>query len=355
MKQGRTHGLFDRLIDTFQAPARDLRRVSYVEFEYDAPEHGTTGHHRADDWTVTSVQLTVEHPGILANGRQQSRIYINIEAKLNGVPVRLTEVERASIRIIRYDDAQEFPIDDGDSNECWSSQKAYRGYRFPSSRDNDDEADDVHAGEIFEFYVSAGIGEAGNLRRLGFSLHGDNGWIYRTTGWCTAPDGREQYFAHMDIKAGNAVEALPPPTYQAAQLELNGQRALMPIDNQAVTLAIFDAGRPVGIRRMTCTPEGVIHWYRNTGASPCFTGYAEPGDTTYRWNPDVPKGQQPLPSTTTVREPTIIVCARNDIPRGSHQDPPQGALLVELIDDFGTTLQRRISFDPDTRERLMIS
>lgn len=355
MKTDPVPGFPERLGDLLRVPPGGLRRLRYAECEYEVSPPSALADPKPDQWTVTAIWFTVEHAGVFANGRQQSRIHVEIEVKDGGTPVRLTETEKASIHLIRYDDETPLTIDEADFHEGWSSQKAYRGYRFQAPGRETASAGDARSGEIFEFYVSAGPGEAGSLRRLGFSFRGDNGWTYRSNGWHTTNGGIREYLSHMDIRSGNAVTALPPPTYQSAQVELHGQRTMMPIDNQAVTLSLFDAGRPVGIRRMTCVPAGAIHWYRNSGASPCFTGHAEAGDTAYRWNPDVPKGFQPLPSPATVKEPTIIVCARNDIPREDHTDPPQGPLLVQLVDDFGTTLQCRVAFDPEARERLSVS
>ncbi|MEX1826494.1 hypothetical protein [Luteibacter sp. CQ10] len=215
---------------------------------------------RVDEWMITSATMRVEHAQVYANGRQQARILITIQAKRNNVPVSLTASEKASLRLIRYDDQDTtFPWTSDEDHAGWAAQTDYRGYEFQVARDGDAGPVDPAAGDIFEVYVSAGAGEAGLRRMFGFSIEGDNGSLYRSTGHCLLADGTEQYLQHMDL-GPQAVTASHPPIYPPSSFELSGRPPVLPIYNQPLSLSIFHLGRPIGIRKITCTPAGMIHW-----------------------------------------------------------------------------------------------
>lgn len=321
------------------------------------------------EWIIARVAFDIQHPMLYANGRQQSKVIAYIEAQKNAQRVKLTATERASIRLIDYmaPDA-EIPFANdatGESYKGWSAQREPRGYLFhPATLTQDkaspDETTPMAGGDYVELFVTADAGAVGGPLSLAFVVTGDNGWRYRTDGYVFAPDGTTAFNEIIDTGRDKSVRPDTPLAYGRGQFQLEQLRHTdkAAIFNDTVTLSIQD-GRVIALKHMQCTPAGMIHWIDNLPSTqnPCYTGYAEPGDTHIHWNEAVPTGGQPRP-TLAAAEPgkgVIMLCGRIDIPRRDHVDPPLGPMIVTMIDAYGSDQTCSIEFVPGTRDELQVT
>ncbi|MDY1547270.1 hypothetical protein PI246_03000 [Luteibacter sp. PPL193] len=322
--------------------------------------HRSTTPPHADHMNAEKVQVSfdvqVDHPVVLANGRQQSRVRFGVSMTVGGAVTMPTPDEWASIRVIAYDGGDPLPLDDDDVNDGWSSQRRHRGYRFgepgalsaPASP-GVDAMPTPSAFTNIDLYVSAGEDQANMRLTIAFSFDSRDGWRYRTNGYATSPMGEDIYYAQNDLDR-HQVQAAPAPQYQPGQITLNGQRQPLPIDDMVVTLSL-----PVPIRRIDCDPPGMIHWRNQMGDAPCFTGFASAGDTAYQWMTPLPPSSTPLPRPNgTVRLATIVVCARNDVPIADNPNMPRGPIALAVLDDYGTTSRFMVRLDDTDRGKLVV-
>lgn len=325
-------------------------------------------------WRVLRTKLDVEHTAVYANGRQQARIILYVEAESSGRPVRLTQSEKDSIRLIDYQHGDmQIPLEhaggSAGSYKGWSSQREFRGYLYhPGTRTS--ESGTVPTpdgdGDYVDFYLSAAPEALSGRLTVGFIVTGDNGWTYRTDGWIIAPGMDPVASSIIDTGDDKKVAAEQPLAYPPTDVRLDRRSGTssssaprVGIFNDTVTVSIVHAGQTVDIRDMACAPAGLIHWkddYYDL-QDPCYTGYARPGDTLIQWNDDVPIGREPRPTHTSpvANKGVIVLCGRVDIRRGDHADPPIAPVVVSLIDAYGSTQQCRLGFVKEERDVLEIS
>lgn len=325
---------------------------------------------QSDTWAINGVEIVLVQARVYHNGLQQARIRLRVQPTLNGQSVPLSDTERQNIALFDYDARdQHIPFsDDGSSNyRGWSAQRTDRGYTYHPGVRSNDVTPAQGPGEWLDFYVSADQSAGNRSIRLSFTIYGDNGSTWSTTGYMTPPGGGSpEYYAYLDLRENIEVTADPPVLYSADNFQLDrrsiigiGRTDAAPLFNDIVAVSIVAAGgRHVGIRDMRCTPAGMIHWINNLPdtSNPCFTGYARPGETTIHWNPDVPVGSQPLPilSSPETARGVFVLCGRIDIRRGNYFNPPQGPLAVIITDEYGTAQNRQIIFVAGQRDELKI-
>lgn len=326
---------------------------------------------QGDTWAINGVEIVLAQVRVYHNGLQQAHVRLRVQPTLNGQTVPLSDTERQNIALFDYEARdQQIPFsDDGSLNyRGWSAQRTHRGYTFhPGVKRNRGEPAQG-PGEWLDFYVSADQTAGNRSIRLSFTIYGDNGSIWSTTGYMTPSDGGDpEYYAHLDLRENIEVTAEPPVLYSADNFQLDRRSIIgiehaddtAPLFNDMVTVSIVEAGgRRVGIRDMRCTPAGMIHWINNLPdtTNPCFTGYARPGETIIHWNPQVPVGSQPLPtlSSPETSRGVFVLCGRIDIRRGDYINPPQGPLAVVMTDEYGTIQNRQIIFVAGQRDELKI-
>jgi len=328
---------------------------------------------RENDWRINRAQITLFHTRLYHNGGQQVRVRLYVEPMLNGVIVRLSPSERENIRLTDYDTPEgDLPFNDHDPSlhyVGWSAQRNYRGYTFyPDIVQKAGVVEPAQGGgETVDFYLSANdLARARTPLRISFSIYGDDGSIWRTTGHVTFADGSHAYIAHLDLREDISLTVVTPVLYSADNFQLDRSSIMRddphrsaPLFNDKVTVSIVAAGgRVVGIHDMECVPAGMIHWINNlpTTSNPCFTGYARPRQTGIRWNMAVPTGSQPLPESLPAPEPTkgtIVLCGRIDIPRG--YDPmPVGPVAMHITDEYGTLQTHQLAFVDGKRDELVV-
>ncbi|HEY4294173.1 hypothetical protein [Luteibacter sp.] len=335
-----------------------------------------TSRQQSDLWQINQVRITLSQTRVYHNGRQQARILLWLQATEDGKFVRLTPTERQNIQLVDYRNSEGYiPFNENgapNSYRGWSAQRNYLGYSFypdlASGKGGDEETIelDQDAGESFEFYVSAEDGaQVSRFLSISFSIRGDNGSVWRTTGIVSYADNSDDYFSHLDVRENIEITAVPPVFYSADNFHLD-RRSIIAI--QPTSAALFDdmvtvsivaaGGRIIGIRSMECVPAGMIHWINDMPdtSNPCFTGYVRPGEASVQWNPAVPKGSQPLPSLPAPERTkgVIVLCGRIDIPRADHTDPPRGPLSIVSIDEYGTLHARQLLFVRGQRDELKI-
>jgi len=324
----------------------------------------------APEWTVAKVSIDIQHPMLYANGRQQSKVVVYIEAQRNFQPVKLTATERASVRLIDYMAPDtEIPFADdttGESYKGWSAQRESRGYLFhPATVAQDEASPDKTTpnadGDYVVLFVTADADAVSGTLSLAFVITGDNGWRYRTDGYVFAPDGTGAPNLLYDTGRDKNVRPEAPVRYGPEQFRLEQRRHAdeAAVFNDTVTLSIQDGRAIIPLRSMLCTPAGMIHWMDNLPSTqnPCYTGYAQPGDTQVHWNDAVPVGGQPRPTLAAAvpDKGVIMLCGRIDIPRRDHVDPPRGPIEATVIDAYGSDQTCSIGFVTGTRDQLQVT
>jgi len=326
-----------------------------------------------DSWRIARVSLHVDSL-VYTNGRQQAYVRLYIEAEYNFEPVKLTQSEKDSVRLIDYAKPEvEIPIseDGGERHRGWSAQRDFRGYEpHPGLGRRPDTT--FAGGDYLEFYVDAAADALRAPLALAFRVTGDNKWTYRTDGYVLDPDGHEgPYNSRLDTGADKLVRAVSPPVYTPAEFRLgpSGTRGTgssrAGIFNEVHLLFLQPTASPgPTIRSMRCSPAGMIHWKNELPftENPCFTGYASPGESEIHWDDRVPVGGQPLPLLDKVYPDhgVIMLCGRIDIPQPSDDDVPQaddelvprGPVDIEVTDMYGNKHTCRLGFVTGTRDQL---
>lgn len=370
---------------------------------------------------VSQVEIVLSPTQLYYNGLQQCRVQLRVRVTRDRQDATLTETERENIRIVDYRNPDGYlPFSENDPSgryRGWSAQRSHHGYSFypgPGPQPEGDGGPDKAASrqdQWLEFYVSADSdAQVNRFLSVSFSIYGDDGSVWRTTGVVTYADGRTGYLAHLDLRENIELTAVPPVQYSIdnfqldrRSLQMTGQRSApypstfavasawlrrvctvrgchvapspdapkgqpgahaphetnAALFNDLVTLSIAaPGGRTIAIRSMECVPAGMIHWVNNLPDTynPCFTGYARPGETSIHWNPAVPTGNQPLPtlSAAVSGKGAFLLCGRVDIRRGDHTDPPRGPVKVDLIDEYGTRHTCYLAFVQGERDVLRI-
>lgn len=316
---------------------------------------------------LKNVAVTLEQTKVYRNGRQQARVRLDLESTRGGKPSDLTPCEIASIQLFDYHNVETETIpfceDDSATYRGWTAQHLYRGYvphpdagRAPPRR------------QTFFLYLTANAGAVETLD-VSFCLQGDDLSIWRTNGKITI-EGVDQINQAMDLKVGITMTPVAPVSYPANAFLLSrrplprpghaGNEKAAGIFNDIVTISILLADQTkLGIRSMHCEPAGMIHWLNKLPGTrnPCFTGYAQPGDTTIHWNESmdghvgsVPLPQLPGPETDLG---VLVLCGRVDIPTWA--SAPEAPVQVTMTDAHGSTQICHIGFAAGTRDELIVT
>ncbi|SKB82268.1 hypothetical protein [Luteibacter sp. 22Crub2.1] len=326
-----------------------------------------------DGWRIARVSLHVDSL-VYTNGRQQAYVRLYIEAESNFEPVKLTQSEKDSVRLIDYTNPEiDIPFsEDGDERyRGWSAQRDFRGYEpHPGLGRRPDTT--LAGGDYLEFYVDATADALRAPLALAFRVTGDNKWTYRTDGYVFDQNGQAgAYNNQYDTGADKSVRPMTPPVYTPAEFRLGpagtrGTGSLRAGIFNDVHLLFLQPNASPGptIRSMRCSPAGMIHWKDALPSTenPCFTGYASPGENDIHWDDRVPQGSQPLPLLDKVypEQGVIMLCGRIDIPQPSDDDVPQaddervprGPVDIEVIDMYGNKHTCRLEFVTGTRDQL---
>lgn len=326
-------------------------------------------------WTIAKFDLYVDHSAVYANGKQQALVRAYIEAvDASGAPVRLTDVQKNSVRLISYDHPETtipLPNDEDPAYRGWTSDSQYRGYEYhPRSgvlgKKADNRARPTAAGDTIELYLSATEAAVSAPLAVGFRVTGPDGKIYRSDGWILTPGVADYYNGNLNLKGDRKVLAEKVVPYASSEFVLDEfpnptddtstGHTQAGIFDTAVTLSIVRGGTSPNVRDIHCTPAGMIHWGDNLPdtSNPCYVGYARPGSKDIAWNPLINVGSQPKP--TLVRaidgKGVFMLCGRVDIPRSSQVNPPLGPMSVELEDGYGNTQHCYLSFEEGKRDVL---
>jgi hypothetical protein len=314
-------------------------------------------------FALNRIALTLQQTRLYANGRQQVRVGVTVEAKEGSEYVALTEAEKASIRLFDYDTREEIPLADAGAmppNVAWAMQPQWAGYQyFPAVM-----ASMPAAGETVFRYVTAGRAALAGPVRLGFSMLARDGTNYRSNGWVSPADGTADWYAEsLDIGFDITVTPVAPDRYAEASFLL-ARRPLMSsaragIFADVVTLEIVErAGQTLGIRDVSCDPVGMAHWQTNIpgDTNPCLLGYARPGETAVHWHPAIFEAAQPLPNlrSAEVDRAAFVLCGRVDLPASRLDDAPRGPLEVNLVDAYGSEQRCSLFFKAGTRDELLV-
>jgi hypothetical protein len=317
---------------------------------------------------LSKVAVTLEQTKVFRNGLQQARIRLDLESTHGGKPSDLTPREIASIELFDYHNTESGAIpfsDDGSAHyRGWSAQHDYRGYVSQT-----DALGKPRARQSYFLYLSANA-EAIETLDVSLRIHGDDLSIWRTNGRVTI-DGIEQTVASMDLKIGITMTPVPPARYPASSFTLDrraldksghadGERAAAIFDDiVSVTIRLADQ-TTLGIRSMRCDPAGLIHWINKLPGTrnPCFTGYAQPGETTIHWNEAMNGHLGSIPPPAELESPetdsgVIVLCGRLDIP--TWVGAPEEPVKVTMTDAHGSVQTCHIGFVNGERDELIVT
>jgi len=340
-----------------------------------------------DDFQVTAFTITLQQTKVYRNGLQQARIKLRLEAKRGGVAAHLTEAEEKGICLFDYE-AEEALLPYTDDYSAvdyrgWAAQHEGRGYDYhPASRRDDSPSirkwirsllrrirsifwsSDLPP-QDFYFYVTANEKALQNLV-VAFAITGDDESVYRSNGWYDK-GGKRDYNPGLDEDTGVTLAPDSPIVYSSDNFVLSRRPTPSAADsdghladdifNDIVVISLRDAGGlSLALRHMTCTPAGVIHWINKLEGTmnPCFTGYASPGDTDFKWNDKVQTGGIPKPTLATNDRGKCILalCGRIDI--RPYPGAPDGSIALRLIDAYGTTQTCGLRFVDHSRDDLEV-
>lgn len=316
---------------------------------------------------LTNVEVTLEQTKVYRNGRQQARLRLDLESTHGGKVSDLTPSEIASIALLDYHDTESgaipFSDDSPGAYKGWSAQHSYRGYE-----PHPDASRKPRARQSYFLYVSADA-KAVETVDLSFLIKGDDLSIWRTNGKVTI-DGVEQTLESMDKKVGITMTPVAPVKYPSSAIVLDRH----PLDRRGLAdatkaAAIFDEivtvsiqrvdGTALGIRAMSCEPASMIHWLNKLPGTtnPCFTGYAEPGQTTIHWSTDMTGhfGSVALPALASAETDVgvIVLSGRVDIP--TWNDAPEDPVKVTMTDAHGSEQVCHIGFVKGERDELIVT
>ncbi|HXO99689.1 MAG TPA: hypothetical protein VN813_04260 [Luteibacter sp.] len=317
---------------------------------------------------LEAVFVTLEQERVYRNGRQQARVRLDLESTRGGIPSDLTPREIESIQLFDYHNTATetipFSEDGSVTYQGWSAQHVYRGYApHPDTRDR------PRARQTFFLYLTANAGAVEPLD-VSFVLQGDDLSIWRTNGKVTML-GVDQRLEAMDKKVDITMTPIAPVTYPANAFLLD--RRPLPrsgstgeaekatgIFDDIVTISIMLADQTkLGIRDMQCDPAGMVHWINKLPGTrnPCFTGYAQPGETTIHWNEsmDGHLGSVALPELPGPETDlgVIVLCGRVDIPTWT--GAPEAPVHVTMTDAYGSTQTCHIGFVVGERDELIVT
>lgn len=314
--------------------------------------------------SVNKINIVPQQTKIYANGRQQIRVAITVELRVDGQPSPLTTDEVSSIKLLNYETGEELYTDPSG----WRQDPAFSGYDFFPGEPGSFALPDA-PGDTAYAYLSAGSATVSTPLKLAFSIFLRNESVYTSTGYYTPAGGSPIYDPAYDIKDNITATAVTPVRYLASQCRLS--RSPLPAStregahaalfNDRVELHIEDGtGAVVRIRDMHCEPVGMIHWEKKTtdDHNPCFTGYARPGGTEVHWDPAIFEAVQPVPGLPSAAAPdrgTFLLCGRVDLPYEKHSGLHQDRIRVTLIDGYGSDQVVTLEFVERSRDELTIS
>lgn len=327
-------------------------------------------------WKLDKPEMTISNPHVTGNGNQQVLVRFYVEASVPASAVKLTESEKESITIVDYYDS-EIVIPFNEYNDYgWKSSRVRDdryNYFSPSFLNESPESNNINAGgERFDFYISCNDANASPLK-IAVKITGDNGKVFITNGDSYGPSG-EPIATNYKLSLTPEITVHTPVYYDASRFFLSAPVGIAATRNSSPHAAIFnhgiylslspDGSRQLALRELVAEPSGMIHWQTPDvdDRTPCFIGFANPGETNIGWHPDktkVPTGNQPLPKLTAGDvnhdKCLIIMCGRNDIRQGDYPSNFDGPCSLRVTDVHGTPHNLKLSFIPRKRDEIILS
>lgn len=328
------------------------------------------------NWTISVPEVTISNPHVTGNGNQQVLVRFYVEGREGSALVKLTESEKQNIRIVDYYDSDiVIPLDE--CNEYgWKASRVrdnrYNYYSLSGLNENDTSNNINAGGERFDFYLSCHDASASPLK-VAVKVTGDNGKVFITNGESYDGSGKP-ISPNFALPLTPEITVHTPIYYDASRFFLSAPVEIVATRNGSPHAAIFnhgiylslspDGARQLALRELVAEPSGMIHWQTPdvNERTPCFIGFANPGETNIGWHTDktkVPTGNQPLPKLTAgdVNQDKclIIMCGRNDIRQGDYPSSFNGPCSLRITDVHGTTHNIKLSFIPRERDEIILS
>ncbi|MCP2234047.1 hypothetical protein [Erwinia aphidicola] len=326
-------------------------------------------------WVIDRPEVTISNPHVTGNGNQQVLVRFYVEARVGKDPVKLTGSEKDKLCLVDYYDKETvIPFDK--YNELGWKASRIRDIRFDYYQASvtgvkSNSQGTMAGGEVFDFYLSCNDPYASPLK-IAVKVTGDNGKVFITNGESFDSSG-EPMTPVFPLPLTPEINVHPPVYYDASRFLLGSPVDIIDstdipqaaIFNQGIFLSLSpDGSRQLALRKLDADPAGMIHWQTPDvdDRTPCFIGFASPGETLIQWNSDenqVPTGSQPLPELTkSYTDPNkcmIVMCGRNDIRQGDYPSGFGGPCLLSVTDIHGTTHKLKILFVADQRNEIIIS
>ncbi|KJV33219.1 hypothetical protein [Luteibacter yeojuensis] len=318
----------------------------------------------SDDFSIDSLAIHPQQTRLYANGRQQARIGITLEPRLNGADTLLTEEEWASVRLLDHDSRKAIPFTESawtGGEVGWAAQHEHNGYEYyPGSLSMAPQADS----NTRYFFVSVDSAARGTSLRVAFSIKARDGKIYESTGYLTATDGTEHYDVSYDVRTGIDITQEEPAHYVGSDVHVSWRN--LPLALGDVQDAVFNKAGAVSlaprtgvgpaVRRMSCTPAGAMHWetLMPGDTNPCAMGFAEPGSKDIHCQRDIALLME-FPATLDRAEPysgVIVLCGRTGIPMAGNEKLPRDRMAVTLLDSYGSEHELTVQFVNGTRDEI---
>lgn len=334
----------------------------------------TTG--RADAiWQISTFKLenVSSSDRIYVNGLQQIKLKIELAFTdlTTGKPGVLTPAELASLTVAFADEGTPLPADDG-VNTQWVTSKGVpgsgdvtydKGYLpYPGGSQQAGDGDpSPHASTFAYFYIACNGLPAQSVKLCAYVRCSD-GWIYRTNGTNSDPEGGEYSGKDSTVKVQGMVQEVGAiEQYRWTRDVLSGDdngidaggKVTNPDSVHRYSISFVDkGGNEVGLRLLTVEPAGMIQWHDKVAGEhrACYTGWAPPGSTDLQWNSEVPTGVTPkptLPSADT-RKGVIVLVGRQNIPYTDGK--PNGPCKLSTTDAYGNTNTFSVKFATVTGE-----
>ncbi|QWT21841.1 hypothetical protein KPL74_07490 [Bacillus sp. NP157] len=324
--------------------------------------HSSVAAISSDVFSVDSLGIQLQQTRLYANGRQQVRVGITVEARLGGVDTSLTEEEWASLRFLDHDSREPVPFTDtawtgGDVG--WAAQHHDAGYaRYPGSFT----ASESIASDTRYFFISVDAAAHGIPLRLAFSIQGRNGTIYASTGHVTPPGEAARPDPSYDVRLGIDITQEIPLRYSGSEIDIGWYE--LPHTAEDIDEAVYNragvmtiqprTGFGPSIKRLSCNPAGVVHWQTLMpgDTNPCALAYAQPDSRDIHCDAgvaalmSVPK-QLDRPQ---LYSSVLVLCGRVGVPMAGNEKLPRDRMAVTLLDGYGTEHNLTLQFKAGTRE-----
>ena len=335
-------------------------------------------------WTlsVLTISSVSSVPKVYANGLQQIEVKVELafNDNLTLEPGEPTQEELESLTIAFFDGGRPVPPDaEGVTGWCvspgfWASGDplyhkgclSYPGVRAEPGSSGESPSPQA---STFRYFYLVNRGGRPGVVSLCACVKSRDGWTYLSNGTAFNPCGKlySSQSSQLEVTAVNPVEGTIGQ-YPWVMKVLSGDDGDggVPSDPASVhqyKLSFVDKfENTVGFRAVTSKPAGMIQWHDKVSGEhrACYTGYAQPGDTSIQWEVDslVPAGPSakptlPAPVTDQI---SVVLVGRANIPYASGKE--NGPMVLTAIDGYGTTHTLYVDFEgtgADGRWKLVIT